>query len=681
MTVLNDLVAATLCPERTFALVVGVERYAIDPTWNLRGAARDALRFAQWLTGSAKVPAANVRLLLSPVADEELDWSATPELTALGELCRPATEENVKNALLVELAQCDGDMLWIYWAGHGFLGPRRDMMLACADADAGQVRHLNLDSALNWWGTDKVHYSRFPLQAVLVDACRIDPRESGLNFGSNDYGSGNVQAGRRQFMLYASRPGEAAKNDTERQAGQFTEALLDELAGRSLPDSVSDLADIGRAVHDRFKELHRRGEAWQLPQFIKDRGWDACSFLDDGMPHAARAARLDQRAWDGLGEAFADRPLSRHTHDAYAWAFRAVGCTAPVREGLPGDSLIDIARDLDERHGRNPDMPLTVPFVRFLAERAGPADSAWARELLNWVEETRDRLGVAALPPPPPPHCSTVLHLRLDPAGEETYRVRMWRRRETVTSVWESGDRPLCFDEVCQALGHQLKLLQAESGANGAENRSSEVERVEFHVPFELLDIAFDRWEIPAGRGGRTRPLGVLHHVVVRCPEERENARAAWERKWGWLRTQGGRYPEAVRLVKEAQLRGDLGVRLRSGKTPACLVADLPGPQTEDLLDAVLESGVPAAVWWRGGTLAADNPDLREELTRLLEPNEEGRPTANVLALPQRVHELRLERVTADSGLTLLWDDPDCMVETQSLRGSPAKEPARAAHS
>ena len=148
-----------------------------------------------------------------------------------------------------------------------------------------------------------------------------------------------------------------------------------------------------------------------------------------------------------------------------------------------------------------------------------------------------------------------------------------------------------------------------------------------------------------------------------------------------WLRTQGGKYPEAVRLVKETQLRGDLGVRLRNGRTPACLVADLSSSQTEDLLDAVLESGVPAAVWWRGGTPAAEGTDLREELPRLLELNDEGRPTANVLTLPQRVHELRLDRAATDSGLALLWDDPDCVVETPSLRGSPAKDPVPAARS
>ncbi|MFE3285553.1 hypothetical protein ACFXJJ_20900, partial [Streptomyces sp. NPDC059233] len=225
-----------LGPGRTFALVAGVERYAVSPRWNLRGAARDALRFAHWLTGPAQVPPGNVRLLLSPIDEPDtLDWSDSPAMAALRATHRPATEGNVKSALLDELPQCDGDLLWIFWAGHGYLGPRDELMLPCEDAHPGQIRHLNLDSALRWWRTDLVGRRRFPLQAALVDACRVDaPRDTRWNFGNNDYGGGGSVPGRRQFRLYASREGEAAQNDAERGAGRFTEALLTELGQRSV---------------------------------------------------------------------------------------------------------------------------------------------------------------------------------------------------------------------------------------------------------------------------------------------------------------------------------------------------------------------------------------------------------------------------------------------------------------
>ncbi|KUO15964.1 VMAP-C domain-containing protein [Streptomyces dysideae] len=677
MTDLNSILPETLCPERTFAFVVGVEQYELSPGWNLRGAARDALRFAQWLTGPGQVPPDNVRLLLSPLDLQCLDWSATPQLAALQDRWRPATEENVRNALFRELAECDGDMLWIYWAGHGFLR-KRQMMLPCADAHRGEIRHLNLDSALHWWRTDLVKSRCFPLQAALVDACRVEvPRGSALNFGSIDYGGGTLQAGRRQFELYASREGEAAKNDAERAAGQFTDVLLSELADRTLLDSVASLPDIARRIHRRFEELRRNNEGWQLPQFIRDRDWAECSFLDGPQPLPPAAARLDQLAWDGLGAVFADRTLPRDTYDAYAWAFTVTGCAAPVHEGLPGQSLIDIASDLDERQGRRPDTPLTLPFVRFLADRVRDTDPDWATRLCSWVEQTRQRLGAQPLQPPPPSARSTVLHLRLDPApdSEDFHVARMWLRRDTTaTVIWESQG-PLTLDQVREELGRQLRCTAHAFGAASAPDAHTCVERVEFHVPFELLEVPFDQWAMPARRG-RTRPLGVLYQVVVRCPEERQDARAAWLRKWSWLRTQGGRFPDSVSVVTDHQITDMLGVNLGIAEAPACVVAS--GSRTADVLDATLEGGVPVTVWWRDGGPAARGAE-EPELAALLDPADDGTPTTNVLTLPRQVHALRRTRASVDteSRLALLWDDPDHTMDVRSLHGSAAADPTR----
>jgi hypothetical protein len=664
---------AAVRPERTFAFVAGVEKYRISGKWDLRGAARDALRFTGWLTGTAQVPHENIRLLLSPLEPDVLDWSATPGLAALKDTYRPATEQNVKTALVDDLAQCDGDLLWIFWAGHGYL-LGRDMILPCEDASAGLIRHLNLDSMLRWWRTDTVRRPRFALQAALVDACRIDaPRDHRWNFGSTDYAGGSTQPWRRQFRLYAAREGEAAKNDRERAAGQFTEALLAELEDRPLPEGTSELAEIGRAVHRHFKQLHEQGEGWQLPEFVVDRDWDGCSFLDvpgdtDGpMP---KAGRLDQNAWDGLGEAFGDRPLPRCTYDAYAWAFKAAGCTTPVRAGLPADTLIEVAQDLDERQGGRLDVPLVVPFVRFLAQRCGPADRAWSRQLREWEELTRERLRVPALPPPPPPPRSTVLHVRLDPVADGgRHLVRMWLRRDTTEVIWESAGRSLTLDGVRDELVQQMSRVSATLGATAADGEYPVVERVEFHVPFDLLDIPFDQWPVPRGRtGSRLRPLGVLHEVVVRCPDERHDARAPWRRKWTWLLTHGGRHPSAVRVVDDTEVNDDLAVELGVRADPACVVAHTTGTGTQDVVDALLEGGVPVAVWRRDGPAR----DSAQEVAALLSPDRALPADLDVLALPGTIRDLRRGAAAGRSAdgadqLVLLWDDPDCTMDHRSL--------------
>ncbi|MEU8434010.1 hypothetical protein AB0F18_14005 [Streptomyces sp. NPDC029216] len=662
-------------PRRTFALVAGVERYEISHHWNLRGPARDALRFAGWLTGPGEVPAANVRLLLSPLDDpDRLDWHASPGLAALRETYRPATEQNAKSALIDELPRCDGDLLWIFWAGHGYLGRGRELMLPCADARPGQIRHLNLDSVLRWWTTDLVKHRQFPLQAALVDACRVDaPRDSRWNFGSNDYGGGATVPGRRQFRLYASREGEAAQNDAERGAGRFTEALLGELGDRSVREGVTALPQAARRIHRAFQELRERGEGWQLPQFIVDRDWDAASFLDDGLygPPPPRAARLDQAGWDGLGGLFEGRELPRCAYEAYAWAFKAAGCTTPVHDGLPADSLLDVVWDLDERQGGRSGMPLAVPFVHYLADRAarprgtpgGLGDPAWADRLAQWVRATRERLALPVLRPPPAPARHAVLHVRLEsPAGgEDGLLARMWLRGERTRQIWESEGSPVTPAAVRAALVRQLALLGAEPDPGSPYGG---VARIEFHVPYEMLETDFDQWPVPRGPAGRTRPLGMLYEVVVRCPQEREDTRTEWRAKWRWMHTQGGRHRDTVRVVEDPEVTDALGVQLGARTAPACVLGHASAARTDALQEALLEGGVPVAVWRRGGGAPAGG------LPALLSP--EALPGAPaVLGLPARVREVR--RAAAGGAaegadrLVLLWDDPDDTIDLRSL--------------
>lgn len=213
-----------------------------------------------------------------------------------------------------------------------------------------------------------------------MDSCRVDaPRDTRWNFGNTDYGGGSSVPGRRQFRLYASREGEVAQNDAERGAGRFTEALLGELGGRSVRESVSGLPGAALSIHRAFQELRERGEGWQLPQFIVDRDWDACSFLDDDLSRAAlpRAAKLDQAAWDGLGTLFEGRELPRCAYEAYAWAFKAAGCTTPAHAGLPGRACWRWSRTWTS--GRAAAAGCRWPCPSYGSSRTGPPPRATRR--------------------------------------------------------------------------------------------------------------------------------------------------------------------------------------------------------------------------------------------------------------------------------------------------------------
>jgi len=438
-----------LDPERVFALVVGIESYQVGAGWSLPGPARDAVRFADWLTGPAGVPPTNVHLLLSPLAQSHAEASA------------PATWDNVQRALFEELPKCDGDLLWIYWAGHGYLDPSHQLLLPCTDATSGFTRHLNLQAALRWWQSTNIPGRRFRRVVAVGDTCRIETKQARkLRFGTFEPEAGAITPERRQFVLYAASPGETARNDAERQAGQFTETLLKRLDGKAIDESVEGLVGIARAVQADFSLMHATGEAWQRPQFDINKGWDESPLFGDHWPDdtagtgskPASAPVLDQLAWTELGQLLRNRPLPPYAYDAYRWAFEVTGCAVPPGDVLPAVRLLDIVRDLDSRQGRHQDLPLTLPFVRHLADRAARSSPDWTAEANAWVDRTRERLGTTPVPAPPERAAeSPALHVQLRHNANSRYWTRMWLYQHEFESVRESS-QPLDLGTVSRIM-------------------------------------------------------------------------------------------------------------------------------------------------------------------------------------------------------------------------------------
>ncbi|MDL2080552.1 caspase family protein [Streptomyces sp. GXMU-J15] len=638
--------------ERTYALVVGVEHYgAVSREWRLPGAAHDAHRFARWLTTCAQVPPANVRLFLSP-----LPGTTLPDTDDLPPH-RPATEANIKHALLTDLPSRDGDVLWIYWAGHGFVNGIDDPILPYADASAASISNLNLGSALRHWRSDSVSTGRFRHQIALVDACRVEERRvPALRFEQTTFREGLRVGGREQFVLYATRPGEVAKNRQGSPAGLFTQALLERLDGLSLEESVGRLTDIAQSLQRDFDDRRRNGQARQTPTFEIHRGWHDSAVLtapdaDDTSP------RLDQPAWDRLAALARQHPLPACAHDAYRWAFDVCRVSAPVGNALPEGGLTEIVRDLDDRMGR-PELPLALPFVRYLAAHA--PDRAWGARLDSWVEETRLRLRAAPVPPAPaPPQEPGALHVQLGraPLEQDAYLVRIWRYRGRFTSEWESGGS-LPLSSARGEVGRQIAQLVERFVEEDPEGIAPDIERVEFHIPHDLLDEDFENWSVPAGAEDSGEPVGVLFEVVVRCPDQRKGvARQKWRAKWRALERQGPGGWEApganasqpVWLLSGNEVPGNLSALLQAQDLPVCVLAAVERDRLGDVLKAVFSSGVPVAVWRRGEPSDGAPGDLT---TALVPPGEPIDPRK----LPGTVRALR---IAAQHPVVLLWDDPN----------------------
>ncbi|RAG83772.1 caspase family protein [Streptacidiphilus pinicola] len=248
-------------PELTHALIVGVERYAAGPAWDLPGPASDALRFRSWLLGRG-VPAANIVTLLAPLAAPE-------ERPGAREAAREqvAVYERVRDAVTTCSAPRQDSLLWVWWGGHGVLDRDEHLRLFCADAGAADKRNLDLESARRTLATDLNRC--FTRQIWIVDACQTFVEDHRF---VADLPGERLPAGRRvpdceQVLLVGASRGQRALNDPDRRTGLFSDLVLTELerspaAGPWPPEP----RQLFRAVDARLAELRRQGSADQLPR-------------------------------------------------------------------------------------------------------------------------------------------------------------------------------------------------------------------------------------------------------------------------------------------------------------------------------------------------------------------------------------------------------------------------------
>ncbi|MEU9961299.1 caspase family protein [Streptomyces sp. NPDC050982] len=242
-------------PARVQALIVGIEAYDAGPDWDLPGPARDAVRFRD-LLHAAGVPGSQLRLHLSPLT------SFVPDVEY-----SPADHATLRRTLVHELPRARGDVLWVWWGGHGVLDRSGRTRLFCADATTTDKVAVDLESALDRYTSDSV--PGFAEQLWIVDAC--ETFEEALAFRDplppNALPSGHRTLAHRQTLLRAAGRGRPAANDPVRATGLFSDALLEFLADRaaSLP-AHPDPEELFSAVRGRIAALRKAGRTAQHPE-------------------------------------------------------------------------------------------------------------------------------------------------------------------------------------------------------------------------------------------------------------------------------------------------------------------------------------------------------------------------------------------------------------------------------
>ncbi|MER7181762.1 caspase family protein [Streptomyces hyaluromycini] len=266
-------------PTGVHALIVGIEAYEAGPGWDLPGPARDAVAF-QRLLRAAGVPEAQLHLHLAPLPAFEP-----------GVRYRPADQATLRRALVRELPAVRGEILWVWWGGHGVLDRAGHLRLFCSDATTDDKVSIDLGSALARYTSDAV--LGLTEQMWIVDVC--ETFEEALAFRdplpSEALPAGRRTSTHRQVLLRAAGRGRRAVNDPVRATGLFSEVLLKLLADRSsvLP-ALPDPEDLFTAVRERVTALRETGRTHQQPEMElrSPERTEVVAGAADGLPQGQR---------------------------------------------------------------------------------------------------------------------------------------------------------------------------------------------------------------------------------------------------------------------------------------------------------------------------------------------------------------------------------------------------------
>ncbi|MER5262751.1 hypothetical protein ABTZ99_11835 [Actinosynnema sp. NPDC002837] len=629
----------TASPERTIAIVVGIEEYAAGGRWRLDGPVPDACRFTAWLL-SRGVPPSNITLLTAPL---EQNRHLVEEHRAGGVDVVDARAETVRERLITRLPEEHSDLLLVHWGGHGVIDERNERRLIYNDSRAHDRRNLNVTRLLALLRS--APYRGHPHQRIIIDSCLTSARETGWRTGLPDesFQPNDTLPAVDQLSLFAASDGERAKNDDALQTGLFSNAVLESLG--QVPDEQwpPDFTDVRRDVGTTFETLRAERRTRQVPSHIWFRGGsdeDYLVFTTEPRSPSAGAGALG---------------LALLTPAEYTELRRIlrVGAPAdlrgPFREATrsvelsPPDNPDDVRSVVDAL--RKPVNPL--PLFEFLVRFAAATDDDVTRDRLwEWIE----RVG--------PPYVDvdllrdldaqlhrTFLLVRLEPdLIDPGYRTTVWRYLGDDGRQVAVSPGPWRLGQVADALGDLL------ADFDPADKAAPPV--VEFMVPTDMVDETVD--ELPVRLARQEVPLGAACPVVVRPLERSDNPawRTAHAVAWAKVADFHAYDEHAIHWIEHEPGDPPLDPTVLHGRVCAALAYACRDAGRKDVLHRLFDAGLPIALWHRAG-----RPTGRDVLHQVLR----GQP---LVELPDVVHGQRdSSRRTArpdhpGRDLVLLWDDP-----------------------
>ncbi|RQP22189.1 caspase family protein [Piscinibacter terrae] len=358
-------------PQRTLALVVGIDHYEYGEDWRLHGPAADALRCVEWLIDRG-VPKENIALFLSTESWKDagvMQWVANRQWPQE----RAATRDDIVRFVDKELLTRapDAEALFMFWGGHGVIDDYdRSNYLYTEDAAEGRPYCISAPDLMG-----ALHGSRFEHfaeQVLVVDACANKFSDTGeaARPAVGNFARTSVNNDIRQVQMFAASPGNLASNDTQRETGRFADALFRALKAGEVPG----WPDFEQAFDDSLSDV------------------DASELLRTQQPFMVME-------WPGKARRRAGRvPVRSRTVEELLKLVNKVSPAPALLYRLYLRSLPDASRsighvaiekwlrDLEDKRPREDNFP--SPLVEFGERLAREAKSA---EIASWVDTaTRD---------------------------------------------------------------------------------------------------------------------------------------------------------------------------------------------------------------------------------------------------------------------------------------------------
>jgi hypothetical protein len=661
-------------PDKTVAVVVGIEKYDSGTRWDLNGPASDALRFVRWLRQRG-VPKTKILLFLSPL-DQNQGLSEMVDVPT-----QSATRDLIQQALAQQLNDdpaLTGDLFFLFWGGHGVMEADQKRRMFYANASDHNKLVLDLDSLLGMLRS-KDRRRRFKFQVGIIDACAnyFEEMRHKLSLADAGFSTGDADTLVKQFIMYAAAAGERAKNEDIRRTGAFSEVVLKLLEETPQEQWPPDMAKVSETVSARCKQLQKENKINQTPVRFQWQDWEG----NQG------AVGEFNTGYDRLSDVSTVRSLLRDVDIRTSKLRQLYLRSAPSWQRAPEVSNLDqMLERLWEMMPR--DQNAVSPLLEF-AERIARAQSLddLSEKIIdvvkekeggkNQIEDLREKIRQEKSANIGASSCHLLIDICDPDLKTKELRFPTEIRYWVITSDNAYGDpkRVVCEN----ASPEQVRdlILRIIAQVEGDYGRPA----IELFVHHNWLCCDADQWERPGGlldtlfdecESEDSKPrLGDSCNVVLRWGNramevakgnglEKLTKPALWKNRVALIRKNQALcgQPDVFWITQEQKQR-DLEVKFSDANHEPCtgfsfVPFDPHTSRVKPPLMAALVSGAAFALWPRRE--AGDEQTFRQLLQNAVRSGE-------LDDLPQIIKQLRSAALADPQhpgcALTLFWDDPD----------------------